>query len=197
MTDQRHLWPQVRQTALWTQSVLPQPGQVHLDVSLATKLRSPSASIFLRLSIMLMPYFVRYRLSRRLKRSHGKLAQSVQKFPPLSGHNLILQAKRVLHFLRSSPRQPGQLFRGCRKARQRLQFMPHGAIRATGFSRRAVNFFGIEREQTIQTGRIGRGLVAAGASLPGAARCSRQPSYCLSESNHIFAYVKAGRTQPP
>ena len=87
-----------------------------------------------------MPYFVRYRLSRRLRRSHGKLAQSVQKLPRLAWQVLILQATRVLHFPRSSPRQPGQLFRLRRKAQQRLQFMPQGAIRAAGLSRRAMNF---------------------------------------------------------
>ena len=40
--DQRHLCPQAKQAALWTQIVSPHPGQVHLDHSLAMKVRIPS-----------------------------------------------------------------------------------------------------------------------------------------------------------
>ena len=41
---------------------------------------------------------------------------------------LILHARRVLGLPRSSARQPGHRFRLRRKAEQRPQFMPHGAI---------------------------------------------------------------------
>ena len=111
--------------------VAPQPAQVHLDFSRSTRLAKPSAFMILKFSIMLMPYFVRYLLSKQLSRSHGKLAQSVQKLPPtlrLEPQVLILHVTRVFGLPRSSPLQPGHLFRLRKNARQSAQFMPHGAI---------------------------------------------------------------------
>jgi len=107
----RHMRPQTRQDSLWTQIVAPHLGHDHFTFSLSTKARSPSPAIALRFSIMLIPYFVRYRLSRCLRRSQGKTAQSEHISPRIEPQFLILHSIRVLGFLRSSTLQPGHLLR--------------------------------------------------------------------------------------
>lgn len=84
---------------------------------------------------MLMPYFVRYRLSSCLSRAHGKLSQRSEQYLPLPAARcsqfLILHVVRQPVAWLSWPpilRHPGQLFLSRMYAQQRRQFMPQGAI---------------------------------------------------------------------
>lgn len=80
---------------------------------------------------MLMPYLVRYRLSRRFNLSHGNDPQAWQYLALPSwkvSQFLIPQSQRLGGFPSSGPRQPGHLFLCLRKATQMAQFIPQGAI---------------------------------------------------------------------
>lgn len=74
---------------------------------------------------MLMPYFFRYRASRRCTFLHGKAEQEKQYFPGMSAQ------VRIRQFRCSHPgdRQPGQRFLSRRCAMQIPQFIPQGAMR--------------------------------------------------------------------
>jgi hypothetical protein len=68
---------------------------------------------------MLMLYFARYRLSRRLRRSQGSRSQPAQNSSPFScrmEHILIGQAVLVFGLPRFGALQPGHLFLGRRWA---------------------------------------------------------------------------------
>lgn len=80
---------------------------------------------------MLMPYFVRYRLSKRFNLSHGNASHAKQDLALPSSkvaQFLILQSRQEGGFPSSGPRQPGHLFLCLRKATQMAQFIPQGAI---------------------------------------------------------------------
>ncbi len=75
--------------------VPPQAGQVQRSRSDLTNARIPSFRIASRFSIMLMPYFVRYRWSRFRSRWQGKSTQLKQNFPFFSSQLKIRQSRIV------------------------------------------------------------------------------------------------------
>ncbi len=94
--------------------------------SFRTNCLIPTSSICLRFSIMLMPYFSRYLLSRFFSRKHGKEAQLLLQYFPLRSSQ-----KRKVHFLLHfvlGVRQPSHLFLSRTYPMQRRQFIPHGAM---------------------------------------------------------------------
>ncbi len=89
---------------------------------------------------MLMPYFVRYRLSSCFNLAQGKLPQRSEQYLPLlmarRSQFLILQVVRHPLLGRPDHRlpQPGQVFLSRMYAQQRRQFIPQGAIRSVGIA---------------------------------------------------------------
>jgi hypothetical protein len=93
----------------------------------------PNTLMLSRLSIMLMPYLVLYRLSKWFSRSQGKLSQLKQYMAPLCAifkQFLIRHETQAFDLKLSSPLQPGHAFLSLIYARQRRQFIPQGAINA-------------------------------------------------------------------
>lgn len=91
----------------------------------------PNFLMLSRLAIMLMPYLVLYRLSKRFSLMQGKLSQSKQYLAlafAIFSQFLILHSTRDFDLRLSSPRQPGHGFLSLVNARQRRQFIPQGAI---------------------------------------------------------------------
>ncbi len=74
---------------------------------------------------MLIPYLVRYRLSRSRKRRHGEPHE--QNSPTLSTQFLILQEAQYAG-LDEELLQPEQILFSRRKPLHRAQFIPQGAI---------------------------------------------------------------------
>jgi hypothetical protein len=85
---------------------------------------------------MLMPYFVRYRLSSCLSLAQGKLAQRSEQYLLLSAARcsqfLILHLARESVLCPSILRQPEHVFLSRMYAQQRRQFIPQGAIALVG-----------------------------------------------------------------
>lgn len=102
--------------------------------SISINRSNPEAMIPLRFSIILMPYFVRYRLSNCRSLEQGYFLHSKQNCEPssLSEQFFILQTKQWLSFWGDSTLQPAQLFFSRRNAIQMPQFIPQGAIRIDG-----------------------------------------------------------------
>ncbi len=91
----------------------------------------PNLFMFSRLSIILMPYLVLYRLSRWFSLSQGKLSQLKQYLTlpcTIFSQFLIRHVTQAFDLALSSPRQPGHAFLSLVYARQRRQFIPQGAI---------------------------------------------------------------------
>ena len=84
---------------------------------------------------MLMPYLVRYRLSKWFSLAQGKLSQLKQyltsAFTSFSQF-LIRHIERDFDLKLSSPLQPGHDFLSLPNARQRRQFIPQGAMSVAG-----------------------------------------------------------------
>ena len=105
--------------------------QVHFFFSFFRNFLMPFFLINSRLSIMLIPYLIRYLLSRFLNLLHGNFSQ-------LSEQNFQLFFFRILqflimHFLQYCgflfiSLQPGHLFFSLRYPKQIAQFIPQGAI---------------------------------------------------------------------
>lgn len=70
------LVPHPRQESLWTQMVRPHLPHSHLVFSFLTNSLTPDLLMFSRFSIMLIPYLVRYLLSRLLSRLHGYVSHA-------------------------------------------------------------------------------------------------------------------------
>lgn len=87
---------------------------------------------------MLMPYFVRYRLSSCFSLAHGKLPQRSEQYLllPLArcSQFLILHLVRESAFCPSLLRQPEHVFVSRMYAQQRRQSIPQGAIAAVGIT---------------------------------------------------------------
>jgi hypothetical protein len=82
---------------------------------------------------MLIRYFVRYRVSRRLRRGHGSSPQSMQKAGSPErrfSHVRIVQARTDLALPSSPVLQPRQRFFSRRYPMHTPQFMPQGATSA-------------------------------------------------------------------
>jgi len=117
---------------LWTHNILPHSGHAHLFFSFSTKRLIPKLLRALRFSIMLMPYLVLYRLSKCSSLAQGKLSQPKQYLIlPLATISQFLIGHAIQDFdlWRSSPLQPRHALWSLPYARQRLQFIPQGAIR--------------------------------------------------------------------
>ena len=118
--------PQFRHSGLCTQISSPQTPHRQRIFSLLTNSRIPASSILTRLSIILMPYFPRYLLSRFFNRKQGKEAQEWSQYFPF----LLTQNRRVhflLHFV-LGVRQPSHLFLSRTCPMQSRQFIPQGAM---------------------------------------------------------------------
>ncbi len=85
---------------------------------------------------MLMPYFVRYRLSNCFSLAQGKLSQRSEQYLLLPvarcSQFLILHLVRESLFCPSVLRQPEHVFLSRMCAKQRRQFIPQGAIALVG-----------------------------------------------------------------
>ena len=93
--------------------------------------------MFLRLSIMLMPYLVLYRLSKWSSLGQGKLSQLKQYLTSaltIFSQFLIRHIGLDFDLKLSSPLHPGHAFLSLPNARHRRQFIPHGAISITGMA---------------------------------------------------------------
>jgi hypothetical protein len=89
----------------------------------------------LRLSIMLMPYLVLYRLSKWFSVAQGKLSQLKQYLNSavtIFSQFLIRHIEQDFDLKLSSPLQPGHASLSLPKARQRRQFIPQGAMSVAG-----------------------------------------------------------------
>ena len=87
--------------------------------------------MFSRLLIMLMPYLVLYRLSKWFSLTQGKQSQQKQYLTlafTIFSQFLIRHTTQDFDLWLSSPRQSGHGFLSLVYARQRRQFIPHGAI---------------------------------------------------------------------
>jgi hypothetical protein len=118
----------------WTQKM---PfSDIHFMRSAATNFRIPPSRMYSRFSISLMPYFVRYRLSRRRSRSQGNSGQWQQNLPVRLLQMRMWQETMVLDLDCWMSRQPWQEFFCRKKALQTPQFIPQGAMRfcLIGFS---------------------------------------------------------------
>ncbi len=109
----------------------------------------PNLRMFSRLSIILMPYLVLYRLSKWFSVAQGKLSQLKQYLTlpcTIFSQFLIRHVTQDFDLALSSPRQPGHAFIyfiSLIYARQRRQFIPQGAISAVGIVFVFVDLFGI------------------------------------------------------
>ena len=99
----------------------------------------PTSFIILRLSIMLIPYLVLYRISNCFNLEQGKLSQLSEQYWVLLLINcsqfLILHAVRYFDFWLSwlsILKQPGHVFYSRIYPQQRRQFIPHGVIKLVG-----------------------------------------------------------------
>jgi hypothetical protein len=99
----------------------------------------PVSLIILRLSIMLIPYLVLYRLSNCFNLAQGKLSQLSEQYLVLPlvicSQFLILQVVRHVAFRLSwlsILKQPGHVFFSRMYPQQNRQFIPHGAIKSAG-----------------------------------------------------------------
>ena len=110
----------------------------HRAFSLRTNCLIPTSRIWTRFSIMLMPYFVRYRLSNCFSLAQGKLPQRSEQYLLLPvarcSQFLILHLVRQSVFCPSALRQPGHVFLSRMYAQQRRQFIPQGAIALAGIA---------------------------------------------------------------
>ena len=108
--------------------------QCHRSFSFSIKALKPISLILSRFSIMLIVYFVLYRLSNCFNRLQGYFSHSKQNLDWLS---LIISQFLIMHFMQEadllvfSPWQPGHFLSFLRCARQTPQFIPHGAISLT------------------------------------------------------------------
>lgn len=94
--------------------------------SFLTNCLMPRSSICVRFSIMLMPYFARYLVSRFFNRLQGKDKQEISQYFPLRSVQ-----KRKMHFLLHlvfAVRQPSHLFLALTYPMHSRQFIPHGAM---------------------------------------------------------------------
>lgn len=111
--------------------VPPHFKQRHRSFSLSTKAIRPMSLIHLRLSIILIEYFVLYLLSSCLNRLQGYSSHSKQNpdlFVLITSQFLMMHLIHEADLLVSSPRQPGHLLFSLRYAIQIPQFIPHGAM---------------------------------------------------------------------
>jgi hypothetical protein len=100
----------------------------------------------LRLSIMLMPYLVLYRLSKWRSLPQGKRSQLKQYFAwavAMFSQVFIRHRAQDLGLVLSSALQPGHGFLSLPNARQRRQFIPHGAISIVGIVFGLVDLLGV------------------------------------------------------
>jgi len=117
--------PQFKHVGLCTQISLPQEPHCQRVFWFLTNCLIPSSSICIIFSIMLMPYFARYLLSRFFNRVHGKDAHERSQYFPLR-----FSQKRKLHFLRHlvlGVRQPSHLLLSRTYPMHSRQFIPQGA----------------------------------------------------------------------
>ncbi len=124
---------QKRQKSLWTQIIPPQLRHVHFCFSCFRKCLIPDSFMVSRFLIMLMPYFVRYRLSSCFSRLQGNLSHLKQyscfvvfKFSQF----FILHTTQYFGLLVSFAVHPGHVFFFLRYAWQSAQFIPQGAMDA-------------------------------------------------------------------
>jgi hypothetical protein len=119
------LQPHPGQWGRWTHRSSPHAGHVHFVRSASTKRRIPTFRMAVKLPIMLIPYRVRYRLSKFLSRRQGNAGQAKQNRPVRFSHRRIRQSRSQ----KPRPeRQPSQAFFARSRARQRAQFIPQTAI---------------------------------------------------------------------
>lgn len=81
-----------------------------------------------RFSISLMPYRVRYRLSRRFNRAQGNSAQAKQNAPSRRSHRRSRQVAQYFGRSWSASLHPWQVRLSRRRALQIPQFIPQGAM---------------------------------------------------------------------
>lgn len=103
--------------------------EIHFLRSLSINFFKPLFLIYSWFSISLMPYLVRYLLSRCLRRSQGKSIQLKQKSPWRLMQSRNRHCARVFGMFCSASRQPWQGFLGRKCTLQIAQFIPHAAIK--------------------------------------------------------------------
>lgn len=92
-----YLKPHAKQLSLCTLKPLPHILHLQTSSSLFRKVIRPCFLMYVRFSIMLIPYLVRYLLSRFSNLLHGYFSQSKQNPDSVSDKKLQLTIKQLLH----------------------------------------------------------------------------------------------------
>jgi hypothetical protein len=108
----------------------------------------PKFLMLLRLSIMLMPYLVLYRLSKWFNLVQAKLSQLKQYLTSavtIFSQFLMRHIEQDFDLRVSSPLQPGHAFLSLPNARQRRPFIPQGAMNVAEIMFVLVDLFDINK----------------------------------------------------